>query len=76
MLKHWLEAQIQHNRNYESCLVHSCFVLQTQQATSSYSKLGLTPKNSVSFLMAMEMGKSPPDIRCNPNFYLVNEAKL
>lgn len=44
MLKHWLEAQIQHNRNYESCLVHSCFVLQTQQATSSYSKLGLTPK--------------------------------
>lgn len=44
MLKHWLEAQIQHNRNYESCLVHSCFVQQTQQATSSYSKLGLTPK--------------------------------
>lgn len=44
MLKHWLEAQIQHNRNYESCLVHSCFVLQTQQVTSSYSKLGLTSK--------------------------------
>lgn len=35
-----------------------------------------SPQNSVSFLMAMEMGKSPPDIRCNPNLYLVNKAKL
>lgn len=35
-----------------------------------------SPQNSVSFLMAMEMGRSPPDIRCNPNLYLVNEAKL
>lgn len=52
MLKHWLEAQIQHNRNYESCLVNSCLVLQFQRATSSYSKAGLTPK-PVSLLMAV-----------------------
>lgn len=37
---------------------------------------GTHPQNSVSFLIAMEMGKNPPDIRCNPNLYLVNEAKL
>lgn len=39
-------------------------------------KTGTHPQNSVSFLRATEMGKSLPDIRCNPNLYLVNEAKL
>lgn len=76
MLKHWLEAQIQHNRNYESCLVHSCFVLQNPKSDLLLFQTGTHPQNSVSFLMATEMGKSPPDIRCNPNLYLVNEAQI
>lgn len=54
------------------------FLLCTTNPTSNLFlfQTGTHPKNCVSFLMAMEMGKSPPDIRCNPNLYLVNEAKL
>lgn len=43
MLKHWLEAQIQHNRNYESCLIHSCFVLQPNMQLLPIPKWDLSP---------------------------------
>lgn len=54
------------------------FLLCTTNQTSDLFLLqtGTHPQNSVNLLMAMEVGKRPPDIRCNSNLYLVNEAKL
>lgn len=43
MLKHWLEAQIQHNRNCESCLIHSWFALQPNKQLLPIPKWDLPP---------------------------------
>lgn len=76
MLKHWPEAQIQHNRNYESCLVIPALYYKPNMHILPIPKWDLPPKICQLPDGCVKWAKSPPDIRCNPNFFLVNEAKL